>query len=108
MVREAARLNSLNCLNVAAGKPASSPRNPARALGSPVSNTKPFRPCLTKTSPAPQAFDLGALGRAGELGDRAFASIVVDPYLSNPIARASATMAELSAQRSAPVAIAAE
>ena len=58
--------------------------------------------------PAPQAFDLGALGRAGELGDRAFASIVVDPYLSNPIARASATMAELSAQRSAPVAIAAE
>ena len=30
--------------------------------------------------------------RAGGLGDRAFASIVVDPYLSNPIARASATI----------------
>ena len=31
-----------------------------------------------------------------------------DPYLNNPIARASVTMAELSALRTAPVARAAE
>ena len=57
---------------------------------------------------APEAFDPSKLGAKGDLGDVAFASIVRDPYLSNPIARASATMAELSAQRIAPVAMAAE
>jgi len=45
------------------------------------------------------AFDVAALGAKGDLGKGAFASIVTDPYLTNPIARASATMAELSAQR---------
>ena len=54
------------------------------------------------------SFDVGSLGRKGELGDVAFASAVTDPYLNNPIARASATMAELSALRVAPVAMAAE
>jgi len=54
------------------------------------------------------AFDVAALGAKGDLGDVAFTSAVIDPYLNNPIARASATMAELSALRIAPVAMAAE
>jgi NADH-quinone oxidoreductase subunit G len=58
--------------------------------------------------PAPATFDVASLGRKGDLGDIAFASPVRDPYLNNPIARASVTMAELSAQRIAPVAMAAE
>jgi len=58
--------------------------------------------------PAPAAFDVGALGKKGDLGDVAFTSAVRDPYLNNPITRASATMAELSALRIAPVAMAAE
>ncbi|WP_439477657.1 NADH-quinone oxidoreductase subunit NuoG [Brevundimonas sp.] len=58
--------------------------------------------------PAPASFDVGSLGRKGELGDSAFVSAVRDPYLNNPITRASVTMAELSAQRIAPVAMAAE
>ncbi|RZJ41291.1 MAG: NADH-quinone oxidoreductase subunit G, partial [Brevundimonas sp.] len=58
--------------------------------------------------PAPASFDVAALGQKGDLGDTAFSSPVRDPYLNNPITRASVTMAELSAQRIAPVAIAAE
>ncbi|MDQ8029476.1 MAG: NADH-quinone oxidoreductase subunit NuoG [Brevundimonas sp.] len=58
--------------------------------------------------PEPAAFDVAALGVKGDLGDIAFASTVRDPYLNNPITRASVTMAELSAQRIAPVAMAAE
>jgi NADH-quinone oxidoreductase subunit G len=58
--------------------------------------------------PAPAPFDVASLGRKGDLGDIAFGSAVRDPYLNNPIARASVTMAELSAQRIAPVAMAAE
>ncbi len=58
--------------------------------------------------PAAASFDVAGLGRKGDLGDVAFASPVRDPYLNNPIARASVTMAELSAQRIAPVAMAAE
>ena len=46
-----------------------------------------------------RAFDVAALGAKGDLGKGGLASAVTDPYLSNPIARASATMAELSAQR---------
>jgi NADH-quinone oxidoreductase subunit G len=58
---------------------------------------------------APAAnFDVGSLGKKGDLGDVAFTSSVRDPYLNNPITRASATMAELSALRVAPVAMAAE
>ncbi|MFC7379383.1 NADH-quinone oxidoreductase subunit NuoG [Brevundimonas sp. GCM10030266] len=58
--------------------------------------------------PEPASFDVAALGKKGDLGDIAFASTVRDPYLNNPITRASVTMAELSAQRIAPVAMAAE
>ncbi|MFN3931590.1 MAG: NADH-quinone oxidoreductase subunit NuoG [Brevundimonas sp.] len=58
--------------------------------------------------PAPASFDVGSLGKKGDLGDTAFHSAVRDPYLNNPIARASVTMAELSALRMAPVAMAAE
>ena len=49
-------------------------------------------------------FDPSKLGAKGDLGDRAFTSAVADPYLNNPIARASATMAELSALRVNPAA----
>jgi len=58
--------------------------------------------------PTSAAFDLGALGKKGDLGDVVFTSAVRDPYLNNPITRASVTMAELSALRIAPVAMAAE
>ncbi|WP_292037243.1 MULTISPECIES: NADH-quinone oxidoreductase subunit NuoG [unclassified Brevundimonas] len=58
---------------------------------------------------APAAsFDVAGLGAKGDLGDVAFVSTIVDPYLTNPIARASETMAELSAERTAPVVLAAE
>jgi NADH-quinone oxidoreductase subunit G len=57
---------------------------------------------------APASFDVGSLGGKGDLGDVAFVSAVRDPYLNNPITRASATMAELSALRVAPIAMAAE
>ena len=58
--------------------------------------------------PAPASFDVASLGRKGDLGDVAFHSTVRDTYLNNPIARASVTMAELSAVRTAPAAMAAE
>jgi NADH-quinone oxidoreductase subunit G len=58
--------------------------------------------------PAPASFDVGSLGKKGDLGDVVFHSAVRDPYLNNPIARASVTMAELSALRMSPVAMAAE
>ncbi|MBV9510298.1 MAG: NADH-quinone oxidoreductase subunit G, partial [Caulobacteraceae bacterium] len=46
---------------------------------------------------APAALDLAKLGAAGSLSDAAFASPVKDFYFTNPIARASVTMAECSA-----------
>jgi len=58
---------------------------------------------------APSAsFDVASLGTKGDVGDTAFVSPIADPYLTNPIARASDTMAELSRERVAPVAMAAE
>ncbi len=45
----------------------------------------------------PTALDLGAVGVKGEAADAAFASPVKDFYFTNPIARASVTMAECSA-----------
>jgi NADH-quinone oxidoreductase subunit G len=54
--------------------------------------------------PTPATFDPSALGKKGDLGDTAFVSAVADPYLNNPIARASDTMVELSALRVAPAA----
>jgi NADH-quinone oxidoreductase subunit G len=58
--------------------------------------------------PPMAAFDVRSLGVKGDLGDAAFVSAVANPYLNNPIARASATMAELSALRIAPAVMAAE
>ncbi len=49
--------------------------------------------------PTPAAFDPAKLGRAGEVEDVPFRSHVRDPYLANPIGRASPTMADLSARR---------
>jgi NADH-quinone oxidoreductase subunit G len=46
---------------------------------------------------APAALDLAAVGDKGELGDEAFASGIKNFYLTNPIARASVTMAECAA-----------
>ena len=43
------------------------------------------------------AFDIAALGVPGTIGTAPFASPVADYYLTNPIARASKTMAECSA-----------
>ena len=58
---------------------------------------------------APSAsFDVAAVGVKGELGDTAFVSLISDPYLTNPITRASETMAELSRERVQSVALAAE
>ena len=42
-------------------------------------------------------FDLGKLGKAGKASDAPFESPIKDFYLTNPIARASTTMAECSA-----------
>ncbi|MGU3574913.1 NADH-quinone oxidoreductase subunit NuoG [Brucellaceae bacterium C25G] len=47
---------------------------------------------------AGNAADIASLGKqAGKLGTQAFASLIKDFYLTNPIARASAVMAECSA-----------
>jgi len=54
------------------------------------------------------ALDFGALGRQGELSDAPFTSGVTDFYLTNPIARASVTMAECAALTSGAAKIAAE
>ncbi|MGA0600711.1 NADH-quinone oxidoreductase subunit NuoG [Caulobacter sp. KR2-114] len=56
----------------------------------------------------PTAFDLGALGAAGDVADAPFASPVKAFHLTNPIARASVTMAECAALASGPAKIAAE
>jgi NADH-quinone oxidoreductase subunit G len=45
----------------------------------------------------PAALDLGKLGAKGKVSDAPFASPIVDFYQTNPIARASVTMAECSA-----------
>lgn len=47
--------------------------------------------------PESAPLNTGSIGRAGETGDMGFASPVSDFYLTNPIARASETMAECSA-----------
>ena len=58
--------------------------------------------------PEPASFDVGALGKKGDLGDAAFNAPVEDPYMTNPILRASDVMAELSAERVQPRLMAAE
>ena len=56
------------------------------------------------------SFDLSKVGEAGQVSDAPFKSPVADFYLTNPIARASVTMAECSALHAAarPVPMAAE
>jgi NADH-quinone oxidoreductase subunit G len=53
-------------------------------------------------------FNLSKLGEKGEVSDAPFASPIKDFYLTNPIARASVTMAECSAARTLAPALAAE
>jgi NADH-quinone oxidoreductase subunit G len=55
-----------------------------------------------------RALDLGKLGSKGEMIDQPFESPIKDFYLTNPIARASVTMAECSAVRSKAPVMAAE
>ncbi|KRA65098.1 NADH dehydrogenase [Caulobacter sp. Root655] len=56
----------------------------------------------------PTVFDLSGLGAAGELADTPFESTVKAFHLTNPIARASVTMAECAAVVSGAAKIAAE
>ena len=53
-------------------------------------------------APGGAALDLSGLDAAGKTSDAAFASPITDFYQTNPIARASVTMAECSALASAP------
>jgi NADH-quinone oxidoreductase subunit G len=57
---------------------------------------------------APAAFDLGALGTKGQVSDDPFWSPVKSFHLTNPIARASVTMAECAQLASGATKIAAE
>lgn len=59
-------------------------------------------------APASVSLDFAALGAAGEVADTPFASPIKNFYLTNPIARASVTMAECAALVSGPAQIAAE
>jgi NADH-quinone oxidoreductase subunit G len=56
----------------------------------------------------PTVFDLSGLGGAGEMGEGAFTSAVTAFHLTNPIARASVTMAECAAVASGAAKMAAE
>jgi NADH-quinone oxidoreductase subunit G len=58
--------------------------------------------------PASVSLDLSALGASGDLSDAPFASPVKSFHLTNPIARASVTMAECAALASGAAKIAAE
>ncbi|ESQ77035.1 NADH-quinone oxidoreductase subunit NuoG [Asticcacaulis sp. YBE204] len=58
--------------------------------------------------PTAKAFDVTTLGVKGEIKDGLLASNIKDFYLTNPIARASVAMAEISAVRSTPLSLAAE
>jgi NADH-quinone oxidoreductase subunit G len=56
----------------------------------------------------PAAFDLGGVGRKGDVSDEPFWSGVKNFYLTNPIARASVTMAECASLAAGATKIAAE
>ena len=56
----------------------------------------------------PTVFDLGAVGDAGKLSDEPFGAAVTAFHLTNPIARASGTMAECAALASGGAKMAAE
>ena len=95
-----------------------------RALSASLGKTLPFdslaalRAALYGDHPHMAAIDAIAPGtaaeiraladRGGALGSQRFAATIRDFYLTNPIARASAVMAECSAMRLGPVAEAAE
>ena len=55
-----------------------------------------------------EAVDFDAMGAAGGLSDQPFAPAVSDFYMTNPVARASRTMAECSRAMSSQTAVAAE
>ncbi len=57
---------------------------------------------------AEDRFDANAAGAAGDIGSEPFVSSVADYYLTNPIARASKTMAECSAVMNGAAKVAAE
>ncbi len=57
---------------------------------------------------AEERFDVAAIGAAGNVGAAPFVSPVTDYYLTNPVARASKTMAECSAVMSGANKVAAE
>ncbi|HEY3813980.1 MAG TPA: NADH-quinone oxidoreductase subunit NuoG [Caulobacteraceae bacterium] len=52
-------------------------------------------------APTGAALDLAAVGAKGEVSDAPLASLIADFYFTNPIARASVTMAECSASAAA-------
>jgi NADH-quinone oxidoreductase subunit G len=52
--------------------------------------------------------DLSAIGAAGEVGDAPLSSAVKAFHLTNPVARASVTMAECAALAAGPAKLAAE
>ena len=94
-----------------------------RALSERVGQTLPYdtlaqlraklfadHPVLGRVDHAPSGamVDLGAIGDKGELSDQPFANAVKAFYLTNPVARASVTMAECAAQASGAAMIAAE
>jgi len=58
--------------------------------------------------PVAKAFDVSVLGAKGEITTEVLTSNIKDFYLTNPIARASVAMADISAVRSGPVSLAAE
>jgi len=53
-------------------------------------------------APGGAALDLGKVGKSGKLSDAPFTSPIKDFYQTNPIARASVTMAECSALAAQP------
>ncbi len=57
---------------------------------------------------APAPVNLDAIGNKGEVADAPFGEAIADYYLTNPIARASVTMAECSQLRSGAARLAAE
>jgi NADH-quinone oxidoreductase subunit G len=59
-------------------------------------------------APASAPFDLAALGAAGPIDDAPFTTSIHDYYFTNPVARASRTMAECSAAQSPALRVAAE
>ncbi len=75
-----------------------------RALSDVLGRTLPYDDLAavraTLETPAVSAFDPAKLGKAGKIRAGAFVSMIDDFYLTNPIARASAVMAQCAANAS--------